>query len=1063
MAEAPHVGKIVTPELWETPAGWQRLKPFFFAAMEKAPGERERYISEACNGDEELADALIRLIRANEESIGRSGGPIVDLHSFLSGSKPTFKEGELIWDRFQIVRLVGSGGMGEVYEAIDLKLGKIALKAIRPAIARDAQVIAHFNREVQLAHRLSGRHVCRIHTLYVPTDPKGPQHTFLTMEYLDGVTLAEKIRESGPMPWREVKSIALEICEGLRVMHEAGIIHRDLKSRNVMLADRNGTVNAVVMDFGLAREVQTATSETVTDVSVDQSVAGTIDYMAPEQFAGDRLTPAADIFALGVMMYEMATGRQPFPSGTILQAAIRRGQRPAPPSSIQKSLPHRCEEIIGRCLEFDPKKRYGSVKEVAEALKSSPVSVSRLREEIAPIPKRRLIALAVLSFLVIISAVAYIVYRSTRYVPPSAEAKQWYDRGLAALREGTYLQAVNAFKMAIQHDKKYLVAHARLAEAWQELDYTSPAQAEMVAASEPEQESVLPDLDRKYLQAVRVTLIQDFPKAVERYKDILDNLPDNQKAYGYVDLGRAYEKTGNLKDAVVNYERAAKLSPENPAPFVHLGILKSRQMDMTGGEAAFQEADSLYEAESNLEGRAEVAYQRGYAANVRGDSAQARSFLETSFQIARQIPNSQLEVRTLAQMSNAEDAAGNDDKAIEYANEEIRLAQEDGIEYWATDGLNRLGTAYFGKEDFTDAERSHLQALKLSEKSVHPKLTANANFGLASIRDQQGRWNESIPLAHEALRYYEKFAYMTLAAGASELIIRGERGKGDTTEALRSANESLQLARKWNDPATIEITEESVGNILLDLERFPDALSHYEEALKASRLINGNVAYQETHCADTLWRLGRYSEAEEMLASLPTQTATRSDIASSSELIRAQMRLSERRFRDALDLSRDALTRFHNIPLGQIADLRQVEIMSEVELGRTKEAQKDALQFAALGREQSDEALIAESNMTMAVVDLHARLLDQSLMMAEVANEYFSSKGQRESEWLCSFYAAEAYKGLGNVTNSSIDAKKALDILRELEQTWSPPTYRQYVARPDYQVIFRELYRLASH
>ena len=123
---------------------------------------------------------------------------------------------------------------------------------------------------------------------------------------------------------------------------------------------------------GLAHEVTSSTSETATDASAEQGVAGTIDYMAPEQFAGDPLTPAADIFALGVVMYELATGRHPFPSGTILQAAIRRGQRPPAPSSIQKGLPHRWDEIVGRCLEFDPKKRYGSIKEVAKALRAGP-------------------------------------------------------------------------------------------------------------------------------------------------------------------------------------------------------------------------------------------------------------------------------------------------------------------------------------------------------------------------------------------------------------------------------------------------------------------------------------------------------------------------------------------------------------------------------------------------------------------------------------------------------------------------------------------------------------------
>ena len=379
MAQASDVENAVSPELWETPEGWERLKPLLYQAMEKPPGERAAFVDEVCGNDVKLREALLRLLRANDDSVGRGDGPIVDFHNLFLLQKSAFAPGELVERRFRIVGLIGSGGMGEVYEAIDLQLGRIALKTVRADIASNLQLLAHFKKEVQLARRLSGPHVCRIHDLHPSTDADGLPRAFLTMEFLEGITLADKIRESAPLPWREVKTIALEICEGLRVMHEAGIIHRDLKSRNVMLAKRNGLVRAVVMDFGLAREVRTATSETATDVSAENAVAGTVEYMAPEQFAGDPLTPAADIFALGVVMYELATGRHPFPSGTILEAAIRRGKRPAVPSSIQKGLPHRCDEIVCRCLEFDPKERYGSVKIVAEEIEDRLLSRARLR------------------------------------------------------------------------------------------------------------------------------------------------------------------------------------------------------------------------------------------------------------------------------------------------------------------------------------------------------------------------------------------------------------------------------------------------------------------------------------------------------------------------------------------------------------------------------------------------------------------------------------------------------------------------------------------------------------
>ena len=201
-----------------------------------------------------------------------------------------------------------------MYEAVDLELSQsVALKTIRPEIAGNPSVLSRFKKEVQLARRFSGPNVCRIHELFViGSDGAAAGAAFLTMEFLEGITLAEKLRQAGPMSWREAKAIATDLCVGLSTIHAAGIIHRDLKSRNIMLADRNGSQRAVLMDFGLARELVPPSTAKESGLTVPGAVLGTPEYMAPEQFEGKAVTPATDIYAMGVLLYELVTGKHPF-------------------------------------------------------------------------------------------------------------------------------------------------------------------------------------------------------------------------------------------------------------------------------------------------------------------------------------------------------------------------------------------------------------------------------------------------------------------------------------------------------------------------------------------------------------------------------------------------------------------------------------------------------------------------------------------------------------------------------------------------------------------------------
>lgn len=403
-----------------TPELWQRLKLLYHAALDMPDSARIQFITEACGNDRELLRELTALLKASE---GQSGSddttPFASLKHALATETESFAVGELLLGRFRIVRRLGSGGMGEVYEALDLELGRIAVKTIRADIANNPDVLARFKREVQLARKISGQNICRIYELFVLADnPKLAQRAFLTMEYLDGTTLADRIHELGPLPWRDAKAIAFDICDGLRMIHEAGIIHRDLKSRNIMLASRNGSTRAILMDFGLARELSGPASKTASDFTNPGAVIGTPDYMAPEQFEGKEVSPATDVYALEIIFYEMVTGEHPFAAATPMAAAVQRGRRLKPASSIQRGLPREWDDIIAKCLEFKAEDRYQSAAEVKRELDllrwggitRISIHVSSLLRKIGRVSPIRLCLSIVLAG-ILISAAVFAIWR----------------------------------------------------------------------------------------------------------------------------------------------------------------------------------------------------------------------------------------------------------------------------------------------------------------------------------------------------------------------------------------------------------------------------------------------------------------------------------------------------------------------------------------------------------------------------------------------------------------------------------------------------------------------------
>ncbi len=241
--------------------------------------------------------------------------------------------------------------MGEVYRADDLKLGQaVAMKFLPEGLSQDGAAQAGFHREVRLARQVSHPNVCRVFDI-----GEADGRTFLTMEYVDGEDLASLLRRIGRLPSDKALEIARQLCAGLAAAHEHGMVHRDLKPANVML-DGRGRVR--ITDFGLAGLA-----------GEDGGRAGTPAYMAPEQLAGDEVTQKSDIYSLGLVLYEIFTGKRAFEATTLAEMMrIRDKSAPTHPSHIVKDIDPLVERVILRCLEKNPAKRPASTLQLAATL-----------------------------------------------------------------------------------------------------------------------------------------------------------------------------------------------------------------------------------------------------------------------------------------------------------------------------------------------------------------------------------------------------------------------------------------------------------------------------------------------------------------------------------------------------------------------------------------------------------------------------------------------------------------------------------------------------------------------
>lgn len=352
---------------------WERVENIYHAALAHEPRSREEFLDEACNGDTEIRHEVDSLLKFDVQAEGFIETPAVEIaaRSMAAGAAPTNAESITEIGPYQLLSIIGQGSSGEVYLAVDTRLNRrVAIKLLSADFSGDTERISRFKQEARTTSTLNHPNIVTIFEI----GEFNSRHYIVT-EYVEGETLRARLSGPNPLAPKEAPLIALQVVEALAAAHQEGIIHRDIKPDNIIIR-RDGLVK--VLDFGIAKLVAFDPSMNADHLTTHTGIVmGTAAYMSPEQARGQKVDHRTDIFSVGVMLYEMLTGRKPFAGDTwsdVIAAVLM--TEPTSLAVLAPSVPASLQEVVARCLQKKPEQRFQTASDLAFSLRQLAASVS---------------------------------------------------------------------------------------------------------------------------------------------------------------------------------------------------------------------------------------------------------------------------------------------------------------------------------------------------------------------------------------------------------------------------------------------------------------------------------------------------------------------------------------------------------------------------------------------------------------------------------------------------------------------------------------------------------------